>query len=199
MASRDSIENLKNSAERTIQGLKTKMGEFRYNQTKGLVKPDLVYSIYFTPDKREVYITGLSTSSNPKIMDKIGKKSVINTYHEINKTSRQNYPQVFQYAPSDEDYDIGIVTRYFTRIANDTSKPFFEISVDDFNDQNNLFTYISTSWTISGDKNDVLEVNQDRINTLPNGLKRILFPLQLWRPSQDSSDSLEKKLERLRK
>ena len=75
----------------------------------------------------------------------------------------------------------------------------FEISVDDFNDQNNLFTYISTSWTISGDKNDVLEVNQDRINTLPNGLKRILFPLQLWRPSPDSSDSLEKKLERLRK
>ena len=42
-------------------------------------------------------------------------------------------------------------------------------------------------------------VNQDRINTLPNGLKRILFPLQLWRPSPDSSDSLEKKLERLRK
>ena len=75
MASRDSIENLKNSAERTIQGLKTKMGEFRYNQTKGLVKPDLVYSIYFTPDKREVYITGLSTSSNPKIMDKIGKRT----------------------------------------------------------------------------------------------------------------------------
>ena len=78
MASRDSIENLKNSAERTIQGLKTKLGEFRYNQTKGLVKPDLVYSIYFTPDKREVYITGLSTScllyTSPSPRDNSGSR-----------------------------------------------------------------------------------------------------------------------------
>ena len=48
-------------------------------------------------------------------------------------------------------------------------------------------------------KKRVETFNRSTISRLPNGLKRILFPLQLWRPSPDSSDSLEKKLERLRK
>ena len=52
MSDRNNITKIKTNSERTIQGLITKQGEFRYKQTNGLVRPDLIYSTYFTEDKR---------------------------------------------------------------------------------------------------------------------------------------------------
>ena len=199
MASKQQIINIKNGSERVIQGLRTKRKEFYYDDTLGNVRENLVYSVYYTENKDQVFLTGIPSSNNSRVIRKYINDSIFFQYSQLTSNTKQEYPRNVGVSLSDSDYDLGEVKRYFARIANDTTKPIFEITEDSFNDQNNLFTYISTSWTISGDKNDVLEVNQDRINTLPNGLKRILFPLQLWRPSPDSSDSLEKKLERLRK
>ena len=199
MSDRNNITKIKTNSERTIQELITKQGEFRYKQTNGLVRPDLIYSTYFTEDKREVYITGIISSTNSKIIRKTGKKSIINTYYGINKNRKQSYPTAFRFIPTEDDYNLGYVNRYFTKIANDNNKPFFEISSEDFNNQNNLFIYLSVFWTIRGEKNEVIDINKTVINTLPNQLQKILFPLQLWRPSKNSSDALEKKLERLRR
>ena len=42
------IQNIKINIERTIQGLETKPQEFRYKRTGGFVKPNQIYSIYYT-------------------------------------------------------------------------------------------------------------------------------------------------------
>ena len=91
------------------------------------------------------------------------------------------------------------MTRYFARVANDETKPYFEISLDDYGRPNSLFIYDETIWYISGEKEEIRRRNQDIIDSLPKGISRNLFALQLWRPLPDSSDALEKKLERLRK
>ena len=195
----DIINNIKSNSERVIQGLSTKKGEFRYKLTDGLVREGMIYSIYFTEDKREVYMTGLFTTTNSKIIEKQGKKSIINTYYDLNQTRKLPYPQTQIKNPDDDEYKIGFVTRYFARLANDETKPYFEISVDDYETPNRLFIYDETIWYISGEKEEIRRRNQDIIDSLPKGISRNLFALQLWRPSPDSSDALEKKLERLRK
>ena len=47
MANKQKIQNIKINIERTIQGLLTKPQEFIYEQTRGFVRPDMVYSIYY--------------------------------------------------------------------------------------------------------------------------------------------------------
>ena len=59
MATKQQIRNIKINIERTIQGLRTKPQEFTYEQTDGFVKPDTLYSIYYTLTKSEVYLTGI--------------------------------------------------------------------------------------------------------------------------------------------
>ena len=43
MASKQQIQNIKTKIERTIQGLRTKLQEFSYEQTGGFVKPNTLY------------------------------------------------------------------------------------------------------------------------------------------------------------
>lgn len=193
------VNGIKRNSERVIQGLRTKKGEFKYKLTDGFVRGGMVYSIYFTEDKREVYMTGLFTTTNSKIILKQGKKSIINTYHDLNNTIKQTYPQTQIKNPTDDEYKVGFVTRYFARFANDETKPYFEISEDDYGRPNSLFIYDETIWYITGDKENIRRRNQNIIDSLPKGISRNLFALQLWRPLPDSSDALEKKLERLRK
>ena len=97
---------------------------------------------------------------------------------------------------------MGEVKRYFARVANDTTKPIFEITEDSYNDQNNLFVYFDVDWVISGLKSDVELKNSRTIRELERDypqISNILFPLQLWRPPKDSRDDLENKLSRLKK
>ena len=48
MANKQQIQNIKINIERTIQGLRTKSKEFIYEETGGFVKPNVLYSIYYT-------------------------------------------------------------------------------------------------------------------------------------------------------
>ena len=60
MSNKQQIQNIKTNIERTIQGLSTKPQEFIYEQTGGFVRPDMVYSIYYTFNKKEMYLTGIT-------------------------------------------------------------------------------------------------------------------------------------------
>ena len=79
----------------------------------------------------------------------------------------------------------------------DLNAKFFEISEEDFSNENPLFEYFSISWVITGRKDEVERENKKTLATLPNSLQKLLFPLQLWRPTKNSRDDVEKKLERL--
>jgi hypothetical protein len=202
MATKEQIRNIKQNIERTTQGLFTKLQEFRYVETGGFVKPNTLYSIYNTLDKDEKYLTGLKDSTNSKLIFKVKDKSSFLRYRELKFPSRENYPVETKPEITDSDYRIGSITRYFTQDVNDLTKPPFEITQDDFENQNSLYKYTSFIWKLNGTREEVIRDNQNTINDLivnyPN-IDKSLFPLQFYRAPQNSPDDLEKKLSLLKK
>jgi len=202
MSLKEQIRNIKQNIERTTQGLTTKLQEFEYEQTGGIVKPNTIYSIYYTLDKEEKYLTGLKDTPNSKVINKIKDKSSFSRYTEIKFPNRENYPVETKPEITESDYTIGSITRYFTQVANDPTQPSFEITQDDFENQNSLYKYTSFSWKLKGTRQEVIRDNQNTINDLivdyPN-IDKSLFPLQFYRAPQNSPDDLEKKLSLLKK
>ena len=202
MKTRQQINDIKGNTERTIQGLRTKSGEFVFEDNERPVKSDVIYSVYYTLDKEEIYLTGITSSTNSKEIVKIKDKTAFSSYVDLGSNARQPYPKPKAANPSDSDYRIGEIKRYFTRIANDPSKPIYEISKQDFRNQNNLYKYTEINWVISGLKSEVQRTNAAIIRSLEDeytGISNVLFPLQLWKPTQNSPDDLKNKLKRLKK
>ena len=201
MTTKQKIQNIKTNIERTIQGLSTKPQEFIYSQTKGFVKPDTLYSVYYTLTKKEVYLTGITDTSNSKIIKRVNNKTMFSKYSSLKSLTRQKYPEVTPANPTDSDYRIGKITRYFTQKANDRNADIFEVSKDDFSSKNNLYRYTSFQWRISGKRGEVIRDNGATMigqeKDYP-GISRLLFPLQLWIPPKNSLESLEKKLSLLK-
>jgi len=197
----DRFRNIKNNSERIISNQFTKFKEFKYSQTNGFVSENILYTIYYTDDKQKLYFTGVPSSTNSKKIFKINETDVFVKYQELASLERDNYPKPFVNKPKPSDYKVGEFVRYFCKSGNDDTKPFFEISKDDYNDPSPLFDYYQLSWTISGKKQSVARQNiielLSIINDVPN-IRQIIPALQYWRPSKDSRDDIEKKLERLK-
>ena len=197
MSTKQQIQNIKTDNERTVQGLRTKPQEFTYKQTKGFVKPNTLYSIYYGLNKKETYLTGISDTSNSKVIKRVKNKTLYSNYTSIKSVIRQPYPKPTPIKPTESNYRIGEITRYFTQVANDETKPIFEISAKDFGNQNSLYRYTEFQWRISGTKEEVTRDNQITIYDLELEYKDIskkLFPLQLWKPTRDSYEDVQKKL-----
>jgi hypothetical protein len=106
-------------------------------------------------------------------------QAVILSTNVIQKVPTFYYPQ-----PSENDYQIGSITRFFVKKTNENK--FLEVNAIDYNAifyRNNeyvyqLYTAFSMPWTISGNKQKVIQTNKDiTINTQLN-LK--LFGLTLF-------------------
>ena len=191
------IQNIKTNIERTIQGLVAKPKEFTYKETGGFVRNKMTYSIYYTLNKDEVYLTGTTDSTNSQIIEKVNDKTMFSEYKDLASLTRTPYPKTTPAKPTESDYEIGEITRYFTQVANDKTKPIFEISAKDFGNQNSLYRYTEFQWRISGTKEEVTRDNQITIYDLELEYKDIskkLFPLQLWKPTRDSYEDVQKKL-----
>ena len=191
------IQNIKTNIERTIQGLTTAPREFTYKESGGFVRNNMTYSIYYTLSKDEVYLTGITDSTNSQIIEKVNDKTMFSRYKELATVIRTPYPKTTPSKPTDSDYRIGEIIRYFTQVANDKSKPIFEVTAQDFGNQNSLYRYTDFQWRISGTKEEVTRDNQRTINDLEleyNGISKKLFPLQLWKPTKDTAEDVQKKL-----
>ena len=191
------IQSIKTNIERTIQGLVAKPKEFTYKETGGFVRNKMTYSIYYTLNKDEVYLTGTTDSTNSQIIEKVNDKTMFSEYKDLASLTRTPYPKTTPAKPTESDYEIGEITRYFTQVANDKTKPIFEISAKDFGNQNSLYRYTEFQWRISGTKEEVTRDNQITIYDLELEYKDIskkLFPLQLWKPTRDSYEDVQKKL-----
>ena len=191
------IQSIKTNIERTIQGLVAKPKEFTYKETGGFVRNKMTYSIYYTLNKDEVYLTGTTDSTNSQIIEKVNDKTMFSEYKDLASLTRTPYPKTTPAKPTESDYEIGEITRYFTQVANDETKPIFEISAKDFGNQNSLYRYTEFQWRISGTKEEVTRDNQITIYDLELEYKDIskkLFPLQLWKPTRDSYEDVQKKL-----
>ena len=197
MINKKHIQNIKTNIERTIQGLTTVPREFTYRESGGFVRNNMTYSIYYTLSKDEVYLTGLTDSKNSQIIEKVNDKTMFSRYKDLTSLTRTPYPKTTPSKPSDSDYRIGEITRYFTQVANNKSKPIFEISQKDFGNKNSLYRYTDFLWRISGTKEEVTRDNQRTINDLEleyNGISKKLSPLQLWKPTKDTFEDVQKKL-----
>lgn len=202
MANKQQIQIIKENNERVIQGLRTKLKEFVYDETGGYVKPDKLYSIYYTLNKRKVYLTGTQNTYTSKVINKTVENDSFVRYNEIKKTTRQNYPKPTPVKPTDANYENGSIKRYFTQMGNDKNKPVFEISLNDYSKQNSLYKYTEINWIISGKKQEVERDNQVTINSLLREyptITKTLTALQFWIPPKNSRDSVENKLKRLKK
>ena len=191
------IQNIKTNIERTIQGLTTAPREFTYKESGGFVRNKMIYSIYYTLTKDEVYLTGTTDSKNSQIIEKVNDKTMFSRYKDLKSLIRTPYPKTTPSKPTDSDYRIGEITRYFTQVANDKIKPIFEVSAQDFGNQNSLYRYTDFQWRISGTREEVTRDNQRTINDLEleyNGISKKLFPLQLWKPTKDTFEDVQKKL-----
>ena len=83
MATKQQIQTIKENNERTIQGLRTGFKEFTYEETGGYVKPDKLYSIYYTLTKKQVYITGTQGTYNSKTINKVIDDGLFASYSRI--------------------------------------------------------------------------------------------------------------------
>ena len=117
MANKQQIQAIKENNERTIQGLRTGFREFTYDETGGYVKPDKLYSVYYTLTKKQVYLTGTEGTYNSKIINKVVENDLFARYSKIKTSTRQDYPGVTPAVPTDTDYKNGSITRYFTQIG----------------------------------------------------------------------------------
>jgi len=202
MSTKQKIQNIKTNIERTIQGLQTAPREFIYRENGGFVRNNMTYSIYYTLNKDEVYLTGTIDSSNSQIIEKVNNKTLFRKYKDVKLLSRTPYPKTTPAKPTETDYEIGEITRYFTQVANDKTKPIFEISSKTFDTQNTLYKYTDFQWKISGTKEEVIRENEATMRGQEKdypGINKLLFPLQLWRPKIGTFDDVQKKLSLLKK
>ena len=182
----------------------TEPGEFNYSHG-GSVQPGLEYHIHYTNDKREVYMTGGAHNSSSKIIIKKDDHGLFTKYVNINSPSEKtSYPKKHQPNPSESDYRTGRFSRYFCQKANDRNGELFEVDKPTFDRKNSLYRFIALDWQISGVKLDVFRKNLRTILSFirvrgNEQLSKILFPLQLWNPSEGSADDLRRKLQRRKK
>ena len=175
--------------------------EFMYDHG-GYVQAGLEYHIHYTNDKKEVFMTGGIHNSDSKIITKIkGRKTLFKRYTELSNLFKTKYPSVTPPNPSESDYRLGKIKRYFAQIQTTTDGDIFEISEDDFGNQSNLYKYVDSEWRISGTFEEVSRDNQITIENLNSelpGIDRKLNPTSLWRAPKNSPETLEKKLLLLR-
>ena len=108
----------------------TKKGEFKYTHG-GIVAVGRKYHIHYTKSKREIYMTLGTHISSSKIIEKIGgKKTLFSHYTEIKQSVRTEYPSKFRPYPTDNDYKIGTITRYFAQKANNLNGYLHEVYID---------------------------------------------------------------------
>jgi|TARA_R110000744_G_scaffold82042_1_gene161193 hypothetical protein len=181
----------------------TKLGEFQYSHG-GRVAAGLSYHIHYTNSKEEVFMLGPSHNSTSKIIEKLnGDQTVFSQYTDLKISVRKDYPEKNLANPTENDYGVGTITRFFTQKANDLNSEIYEILQEDFSNQHELFRFVEIEWRITGTRYEVIRDNMKTIfeTTRIRGNKMLskkLYPLQFWKPSLDSVDILQRKLGRLK-
>ena len=77
--------------------------------------------------------------------------------------------------PTDNDYKIGYITRYFTQRANDINSYIYEINETQFSTLTNnpFYIVVELDWKIYGDIDQVREMNRKSIRFASKDMKSI--------------------------
>lgn len=102
----------------------------------------------------------------------------VNRYKTIAKLSTEfDIPNIKQYIPNptDMDYRVGYIVRYFVQKANDINAPIHEVDTHGFtNFQNNPFyVVVMMDWRISGQSEQIRQSNAASIRIASKQIRNL--------------------------
>ena len=161
-------------------------GEKEFHTKRGKYLPkNSQYHIHYTKDLKAYYMTGGEHSLQTQIIYRSNpQESDFDYYNTLNKQSTLKLESKVT-LPTEEDYDVGRMIRYFAKKTNESSSPAFEVSADDFQ-SSPLYDYVSLTWYIGGSKKRVSVLNRREVAiariTIPN-IGKLLPNYQYYRSS----------------
>jgi hypothetical protein len=163
------------------------------------VPEGIPYHIHITDDKSYWYMTAGKHETASILIFKVGgKESDFVKYRNLIGSRRQEYLSETRRAPLLSDYERGFFTLYFARQANDRDAKVFEISRDDFREDTPFYIKIDLTLRITGEKSSVSNTNVARILSKEKrgipGIADIISPLQFYRPSKNTKESVQDRL-----
>ena len=176
------ISAIHEKTDRVEKNKVAKEKEFYSKRGKYIPKGTL-YHIHYTTDLEVHYMTGGEHNERTQL---IFRKSIFdNDFDYYNTLNRQEVIKLESTSkpPTEDDYRVGRMMRYFAKKANDTSSPVFEVSEEDF-ESSPLYNFVSLLWYIRGNKIRVTKLNQREIKVasieIPN-IGKLLPILQYYR------------------
>ena len=191
---KSSVEVIKNAGV-------TKEKEF-VDSKDTFVPKGIPYHIHYTSDKREYYMTSGEHETNSILIFKQGKPTDFKRYRNLVGKKSQQYLEETRSVPGELDYDKGFFTMYFARQANDVNAKVFEITQKDYDTTTPFYIKTDLVLRIIGEKNSVSQTNYSRIlsrqRSIP-GLSNIVSPLQYFKPSRNTKQSVQDRLKVINK
>ena len=176
------IASIHKNTDRVEKNKVAKEKEFYTKRGKDVPKGSL-YHIHYTNDLQIHYMTGGEHNERTQL---IYRKSVFDNdfdyYNTLNKQSTLRLEPTSK-PPTEDDYSVRRMTRYFAKNISNSNSPAFEVSEDDF-ESSPLYNFVSLTWYIKGAKAAVTKLNDREVliasKVIPN-LGKLLPTLQYYR------------------
>lgn len=161
-----SIKEVKEKVDRKLIGYFTGVNEFTY-ENKSWVRENIPYSIYYTRDKEEYYI---SETTIPEFIFRKNGHTSFAEYRNSKSGDVSSTKFVKSYTPKVKKADIkrGYMIRYFVQPVNRPNLELTEINKSSYDNNLPYYKKRKISWKIVGAKNAVIEENKRAIKYLNN-------------------------------
>lgn len=177
---------------------KSKVLENQYTSGKEFVikSNNQSYIGYYYSLSNNTFFTGKTSEDKNTVelilLNVIKKESILLSYDKLNSTFNGSFTTPIPYypVPTDNDYKMGFISRYFVKKRNSSYTTIVEISPDTYNTyfsntsilDTNLYAAVKINWKISGTlNNDFSDVNFPKIGIIETNqklvqLKEKVFP-----------------------
>ena len=162
------------------------------------VPEGIPYHIHITTEKNYFYMTSNEHEWNSIVIFRNdGNDSDYVKYRKLVGSENQKYLTESRTAPTPINYENGYVTLFFARQANDIDAKVFEISKDDYSLKTPFYIKTPVVLKITGDKRSAQLNNAKsilRADTILRGLVKVVAPLQYFKPSKNTKESVQDRL-----
>ena len=162
------------------------------------VPEGIPYHIHITTEKNYFYMTSNEHESNSIVIFRAdGNYSDYVKYRKLVGSENQKYLTENRTKPTLRDYDNGFISLYFARQANDKKAKVFEIDRDDYNLPTPFYKKTIVTLKIVGNQNSALKNNSRaifRAEIVLNGVSKVVSPLQYFKPSRNTKESVQDRL-----
>lgn len=189
------IKEIKNKLDRRVKGFTTQVNQFQ-NEDGKWVRDGLPYSIYYTRDKKEYYITD---TLDPEIIVRVKGRTMFDVYKESKNGNPPStvYAPAFRPKPTKKDKKNGYMIRYFVRQANNPFTNVIETTEGMYKQNPPFYTRVKVKWLISGDKKKVIEHNREQLEIIRETFPKSIFNFNVLEFYQEELTKKEEILKKL--